>query len=118
MNGEIKSLSDIKGGVVDDLFCEAWNDLLDNLSDPNVKPDAVREIVLKVKVKPTDQLLGPAQVSVEISKKLPGIMPTGGSVIIDRTNGKIGVHNWDPNQEQFDFDNVKPIYDKKGAPND
>ena len=95
MQSEITGLSSIQNGVVDDLFNEAWKDLIANLSDPNVQADAVREINIKIKVKPQEKLIGPAKISVEVTKKYPGIMPAAGSIIIDRdrTSGLIGTHN-------------------------
>lgn len=63
------SLETLAGGAVPERFDLAWADLLENVLDPNTDPKEVREVVIKVKVKPQEDREG-AAVRVEVLKKL------------------------------------------------
>jgi len=47
------TLDSLAGGGVLEKFQEALNRVILNIQDPNTKPDQVREITIKVKIKPT-----------------------------------------------------------------
>ena len=45
-------LSNLQHGVVIDMFDEEFGKVLKNIADDNVKPDATREICIKIQIKP------------------------------------------------------------------
>lgn len=61
---EMVSLANLGGGAAIERFDHELSRILENISDPNTDPKAVREITLKVKIKPTqDRSAGPVEIS-------------------------------------------------------
>ena len=82
------SLLNLKGGAAVELFEIELNRVLLNILDPNTRPEAVREIVMKVKIKPdADRFV--SQVSIECSSKLSSISSLSTQFVIDRQGGVI-----------------------------
>jgi hypothetical protein len=46
------TLETLNSGAVIDLFEAEWRKLLNNIQDPNTKPDAVRKVKIEIAVKP------------------------------------------------------------------
>lgn len=65
----IKSLSELMDGGVEERFNQALDQVWDNIYDPNTKPDAPREIVMKVKIKASERR-DSASFSVDVIPKL------------------------------------------------
>jgi len=69
------SLETMNGGAAIELFNEELQKVLNNIGDPNTKPDAAREINLKVKIKP-DEKRRYADVSMQTTTKLAPVRET------------------------------------------
>ena len=67
---EIRSVNDLNGGVVDDLFQVELKKVLNNIADENTRHDVVREISINVKIKPTGEERESAETTVEVKSKL------------------------------------------------
>ena len=75
-------LATFQKGVVIDMFNEEFNKVLRNIADDNVKPDAVREITIKVSIKP-DKTRRTAATKVDVTSKLAPVKPSDGMMFID-----------------------------------
>ena len=97
------TLNNLNNGAVPELFDEAWEKLLDNIADPNTDNDKVRELTIKIKVKPSEKRTGAAVVGVKVEAKLPGKKMNAGAMIldIDRDTKKMRAYNIDPRQPEF-----------------
>lgn len=69
------SLETMNGGAAVELFNDELQKVLDNIGDPNTKPDTVREITLKVKIKPNEKRRF-ADVSLQVTSKLAPVRET------------------------------------------
>ena len=70
-------LATFQKGVVIDMFNEEFNKVLRNIADDNVKPDAVREITIKVSIKP-DKTRRTAATKVDVTSKLAPVKSSDG----------------------------------------
>ena len=113
MDGKLKdvSLETLAGGAVPERFDLAWADLLENVLDPNTDPKEVRELVIKVKVRPQEDREG-AAVRVEVLKKLAPPRAVVAPIHIGQRDGTPVAVGYDPKTldlfGQQDPD-VKPI---------
>ena len=81
------SLSNVGHGSAIELFDDELKAVLENIADPNTEPDAVRQVILTVKIKPTKERNN-AQVLIEAKSKLAPNKSASASIIISR-KGKI-----------------------------
>jgi hypothetical protein len=96
---QVVGLATLKNGAAVELFDEEFRKVLENVADINTKPDAMREVTLKVKLKPSeDRALG--AVEIIVTSKLAPFRPTSTTVYIGR-NGQATEYN--PRQPQFSF---------------
>lgn len=95
------TLSTLGGGAVEELFQEELERVLRNIADPNTEPEALREITLKVKVRPNkDRSVGDLQV-VPSSKLAPN--KTFSSVVyMGRHQGQLIAQEHNPQQLSFE----------------
>lgn len=107
---EMVSLLNIKGGAAIELFDIELKNVLFNILDPNTKPDALREIILKVKIKPDEDRFI-SQVTVECSSKLSSMSALSTQIVIDRQGGVIEARELLQTQKNLfeDSDKVTPI---------
>lgn len=75
-------LATLQRGVAIDMFNEEFNKVLRNIADDNVKPDAVREITIKVSIKP-DKTRRTAATKVDVTSKLAPVKSSDGMMFID-----------------------------------
>lgn len=111
MRYKLVNLETLNSGAVLELFQAEWEKLLENIADPNVKPDAMREIIIKVKVKPTKDRSS-ANTSVEVKSKLASIMPHESVIVFSNEDGeKVQAYTSDPKQMEFGLvdDSIVPI---------
>jgi hypothetical protein len=80
-------LQNLNQGAAEDLFNEELDRVLRNIHDVNTKPDAVREIKLIVKIKPSKDR-ATATTALQASSKLAPAMPHEGSVLFSFQNNK------------------------------
>jgi len=96
-------LNTLNQGAVLDLFAVEWQKLLDNINDPNTKPNAVRKVKIEIAVKPAEDRRN-ATSSVSVTSNLASIMPHNASIVIGMENGKVMAYTFDPRQQSLDFE--------------
>jgi hypothetical protein len=110
---EIKEveLENLNGGAALELFADEWRRVMENIIDPNTRPDAVREITLRIKVKP-DKTRRAASTEISIGSKLQRVKPHESFIYFETREGKIKAYPDDPNQGTLDLDgdaNIIPM---------
>jgi hypothetical protein len=81
------SLTTLGDGAAIELFQVELQKALDNIVDENTRPTAVREVILKVRIKPSgDRDYG--EVSVSCVSKLAPLSPFGTNFFIGKHRGK------------------------------
>jgi hypothetical protein len=94
-------LNTLNSGAVLDLFAVEWQKLLDNINDPNTKPNAVRKLKIEIAVKPAEDRRN-AESSVSVTTNLASIMPHKSSIVIGVEDGKVMAYTFDPRQQSLD----------------
>ena len=99
-------LSDLANGAACELFDAELARVAYNIIDPNTDAKAVREITLKVRIKPTeDREMG--DVTVICQAKLAGLRPAASRMFFGRVEGKlVAIESEDPRQAGL-FDGPK-----------
>jgi hypothetical protein len=97
------TLGTLNSGAVLDLFEVEWQKLLNNIQDPNTKPDAVRKVKIEVTVRPAKDRRN-ASTSVSVIANLASIVPHESSIVIGVENGEAQAYAFDPSQKSLDFD--------------
>ncbi len=86
---------------------DALAKVLANIADVNTKPDAVREIALKLKIKPTNDR-GAAAVEVSCAPKLAAVSPFPVMLYLGKDrDGRLSAFERIPNQTSI-FDGIDP----------
>lgn len=80
----VYSLDKLLGGALAELFSEALVEVAENVLDPNTKPDAEREILMSVKIKPSKER-DIADMSAQVKAKLAPHIAATGRLIFDRS---------------------------------
>lgn len=88
----------INDGAIVDLFEEEWKKVMENIQDINTKPDAVREIVIKIRVKP-DKLRRTATSMIHVEAKLPTVQDHESFIFFESKEGKMIAYPDDPHQQ-------------------
>lgn len=99
--GTIKvNLNTIGSGVLAELFEEDFSKILDNIGDENTKAEAVRELTLKIKIRPSENR-GDAEIMITSSAKLAPVKPHKGILFMRRQSGKVVAFEPDTVQEEL-----------------
>ena len=106
LNDEMISLANLDGGALQELFEAQLPPLLDNIADPNTKAEAVREITINIKIKPTKTR---READVTYGAKLKLASQQEGSTTVYFTTGQDGerVAAEYPQDQEMGFD-AKP----------
>lgn len=104
-------LNTLNSGAVEELFDEELKKVLSNIHDVNIEADAVREIVIKVKIKPSKDRRS-AVTSVQSYSKLAPCVPHEGSLFLAFQDNKPEAFVNDVRQTTFPF----TPQDKAAAP--
>jgi hypothetical protein len=101
------SLGNIGGGVAEEKFAEELQKVLDNIVDPNTEEKAVREITIKVKLRPNGTR-SHVDIFVSSASKLgpTKAYPTK-AFVGRRTDGTGEAHEHNPEQMQFMFERAQ-----------
>jgi len=51
---DVKGLSDISNGVVEEQFAKEWETVLFNIADPSTEPKAKRKITIEIAISPNE----------------------------------------------------------------
>lgn len=100
MENETVSLETLKAGGVIQLFSDELDRVLANIMDPNTEPEAVREVTLKVKIKP-DRDRATAAVQIIPSAKLAPAVALGTRMFFGKKGGRFLAWEHDPQQLQL-----------------
>jgi hypothetical protein len=111
-------LETLAGGAAPERFQRAWEELLENIQDPNTDPQAVREVALRVRVKPTKDRDAGA-LTLAVTSKLAALAPMVDTIYMGRKHGRLVAVARDPRQRGL-FDTgseeaVLPINGRKEA---
>lgn len=96
-------LETLNSGAVIEQFEEEFQRVLDNIADPNTKPDAVREVKVSVKIRPNKERSS-ATTSVQVTSKLTPANPHDSFVMLDYDGRKVSAFTADPKQRELDED--------------
>lgn len=98
------NLETLANGAAVERFNDAWDEAMKNIKDPNTSPTAAREVVLKVKIKPSEDR-DRAQIKIECTPKLAPAKPVDELVYISKLGDKaVAVEN-NPRQPRL-YDHV------------
>ena len=97
------NLETLNSGAIMDLFNVEWPKLLQNINDPNTKPDAVRKLKIEIAVKPAKDRRN-ATTSVSVTTNLAAIMPHESFIVIGVEDGKVQAYTFDPKQQSLEFE--------------
>lgn len=110
MNYSEIELTNINNGAAVDLFAAEMKKVVDNIMDYNTKPDAVREITLKIKIKPNSEREA-AVTTISATSKLANIMQHESMMFIANQGGKTGCFVSNSKQIGFEFDEKPEVKD-------
>ena len=104
------NLSNIGGGVANELFLRELETVLENMADINTDPKAAREINIKFKFVPNTRR-DAGEVEVRCNSKLVGAKPQSSTMFIVHEGD--GIKAYQHTQQELDFSNVSEIKDVK-----
>lgn len=104
-------LESINNGAAQELFEEEFKKVLTNINDISVEADAVREIKLVFKIKPSKDRQT-AITTVEAHSKLATVMPHSSSIYLSFRDNK--PEAFVSNMKQTSFDFTEPKKESKG----
>lgn len=108
------TLDNLGKGAAAELFNVELQKVLDNILDENTKATAVREVILKVTIKP-DEERDTGDVKIQATSKLAPIAPFDTNFLIGKQKGKAVATEYNPRAQQQKLfkeetpDNVLPI---------
>jgi len=96
--GEPLSFQNLGGGAAEEKFEQALKEVLANILDPNTRPTVAREVILRVKIKPSEDRTD-ADVIIDCQKKLASDKAYPTRIFIGRSiEGKPEAHEVNANQ--------------------
>jgi len=98
MDYKTVDLQSLNSGAAVELFEEAFEKVLDNISDPNTDPRALREIRLVVKIKPNEERSG-AVTTVSVASKLANVKPHESFIVLGTDGSGLHAYVSDPKQK-------------------
>ena len=101
------TLFNLADGAAAELFDEELSRVVANILDPNTDAECVREIALKIKIKP-DSDRGMGSVAVQVTSKMGPVRGVGTRFFFGRKAGKFIALENNPKQLTFD-DNLKAV---------
>jgi hypothetical protein len=102
MQKEKVSLATLGGGSAVERFDHELQKVLNNIADFNTPPEAVREVTLKVRIKP-NQDRDFTSVQIITTSKLVPIRPEATSFYIGSDDGEAIATEYNPKQERLAF---------------
>jgi nitrogen fixation protein FixH len=103
------NLENLGHGAASEMFQKELENVIFNIVDPNTKPEAVRSVTLKLKVKPSKER---TMCSVELTceSKLAPSLPHETTMFVGVEHGEAVASEYDPNQMRIPF--PEPIPEK------
>lgn len=97
------TLGTLANGAADVQFLEEWEKVLKNIADPNADPRKVREINIKIRIKPDeDRRMG--AVDVGTTSRLAPTKKKGTAVHFHRHKGELVATEYNPDQGELDLE--------------
>jgi len=107
--GEALSFENLGCGAAEEKFEEALRKVLANILDPNTMPKTAREVVLRVKIKPSEARTD-ADVIIDVSTKLATDKPFPTRIFIGKNaKGNPEAHEVNANQFNLFPKQEKPV---------
>jgi len=106
------TLENFASGAATELFERELANVLDNIDDPNTKPETARQITLTFTIKP-DEMRDQAALSVEAKSKLAPVRQAIGTTFFGKTNGKMTAYAQDIRQMEFDVQQQPAIVNQE-----
>lgn len=103
---EEMSLANLGAGAATELFDEELQAALYNIGDPNTPAKAVREVTLKVKIRPNEDRSA-ASVEIQADSKLAPARPVETHVFMGMDGDRVRAYENNPRQPELP--NVTPI---------
>jgi hypothetical protein len=97
---ELVSLENLGAGAAAELFQLELDRVLENIQDPNTKATTIREITLKIKIKP-DEDRDYGAVSIACTAKLSPVNPYPTQLVFGIENGKAVATEYNPKQSDL-----------------
>lgn len=91
------SLENLGSGAAAEMFAAELERVIENISDPNTKPDLVRNVTLTLKVKPNKERSFCAT-EIECKCKLAPALPYESQMFIGMEKGKARATEYNPQQ--------------------
>lgn len=101
-------LETLGGGAAAEMFNAEIENMILNIADPNTDPEAVREITLKVSVKP-QATRDKAIVGIQVKTKFAPANPFATMIFIGMDNGIMKAVESNPQQPELPFDNIQQL---------
>lgn len=101
---EYVSLENLGHGAAAEMFLTELQRVIENISDPNTKPDAVRGVTLKVKIKPNKDRNFCA-VEIACDGKLASLQPFETQMYVGMDKGKGVATEYNPEQAHLTVTN-------------
>lgn len=95
---EMVTLDNLGGGAASEMFQESLKKIIENVVNPNTKPDAVRTITLKMKVKPGKNDRSLCTVELSCDEKLAAVMPFETAMFVGVQHGVAAATEYAPQQ--------------------
>ena len=107
--GEPLSFENLGCGAAEEKFEDALRKVLNNILDPNTRPNVAREVVLTVKIKPSEARTD-AEVIIDCRTKLATDKPFPTKIFIGRNaQGGPEAHEVNANQFKLFPEGKKPV---------
>lgn len=100
------SLVTLNGGAAVELFDDELQKVLDNIGDPNTKPDAAREVVLVIKIKP-DEKRRYCDVTIQAKSKIAPTRESGTVFFLGKKAGSTRVIASERNTDQMTLEEAE-----------
>jgi hypothetical protein len=100
MKREGITLATIRGGAVEERFQVVLDEVLRNIEDPNTDAKTVREISIKILIKPDETRMMGA-VAIKVGSKVAGIRSLGTAFFFGRADGAPVAMENNPEQSGF-----------------
>lgn len=113
---EMVTLENIVGGAASEMFQGCLEKIIENIVNPNTKPDAVRSITLKMKVKPGKNDRSLCTVELSCDEKLAPVLPFETAMFVGMQHGVVAATEYAPQQQTL-FDQSMQVQEQKTAPN-
>lgn len=96
---EMVTLENLGGGAAAEMFADSLAKVIENVVNPNTKPDQMRTITLKMKVKPDKKQRTLCVVELSCEEKLAAVMPFETAMFVGMEHGVAAATEYAPQQE-------------------